>query len=49
MPYRDIYGLYDIFGMKTELESLLRLAEEKDEFEIAQLISEYLFRFRMSF
>lgn len=45
LPHRDLYGLYDILGMKIELESLLRLAEKKDEFEIAARISMYQIRF----
>lgn len=46
LPHRDIYGLYDILGMETELESFLRLVEKKDEFEIATLISNYQIRFK---
>lgn len=45
MPYRDIYGLCDILSTKKEKQNFLMLAEQKDKFEIAQLISEYLFRF----
>ena len=41
LPYRDLYGLYDIPGMKKALEQQLRLAEEKNEFEIAQVIFWY--------
>ena len=46
LPHRDINGLYDILGMKMELESLLRLAEKKDEFEIAIIIYKYQIRFK---
>lgn len=45
LPHRDIYGFYDISGMKKELKELLKLAEKKDEFEIAELINQYKFRF----
>lgn len=45
LPHRDIYGLYDINGMKRELEELLKMAEKKEEFEIAQLIHFYRIRF----
>lgn len=41
LPYRDLYGLYDIIGMKETIEHQLKLAEEKDEFEIAQIILDY--------
>ena len=47
LPHRDIYGLYDVIGMREELQSLLKLAELKDEFEIAELISDCLNRFLM--
>ena len=47
LPHRDIYGLYDIKGMREELESLIKLAEQKDEFEIAELISDCLNHFLM--
>ena len=46
IKHRDIYGLYDISGMQRELENQLSLAERKNEFKIAQLILEYLTRFR---
>ena len=42
LPHRDMYGLYDVNGMKEELSSLLRLAEKKDEFEIAQILQIFL-------
>lgn len=41
LPHRDIYGYYNVDDMKKELEELLKLAEEKDEFEIAQCICDY--------
>ena len=41
IPYRDLYGMYDIPGMTKALERQLRLAEEKNEFEIAQIILDY--------
>ena len=46
LPHRDLYGLYDVLGMEEELESLLKLAEQKDEFEIAEIISNYLILFK---
>lgn len=49
LPHRDIYGLYDIKGMKKELESFLRLAERKDEFEIAGIVSNLLLVFNTHF
>ncbi len=45
LPHRDIYGFYDITGMKNELNDLLMLAEKKDEFEIAELLNQYRMRF----
>jgi len=45
LPHRDIYGFYDIAGMKNELNDLLMLAEKKDEFEIAELLNQYRMRF----
>ena len=46
LPHRDIYGFYHVPGMKKELEGLLKLAETKDEFEIAELIYQYKVKFR---
>lgn len=45
ISYRDIYGLYDVSGMKIALAHQLKLAEKENEFEIAQLINEYKLRF----
>ena len=49
LPHRDIYGLYDINGMKIELKGFIKLVEQKDEFEIAQLVTNYFNRFINAF
>jgi len=46
LPPREIYGLYDI---NREFEELLKLAEKKDEFEIANSINQYRIRFLNAF
>jgi hypothetical protein len=46
LPHRDIYGFYDVPGMINEFETILTLAEEKDEFQIAIIISNYQIRFK---
>jgi hypothetical protein len=46
LPHRNIYGFYDVPSMTNEFETILTLAEEKDEFEIAALISKYQIRFK---
>ena len=38
LPHRDIYGIYNISDMRREFEELLKLAEKKEEYEIAELI-----------
>ena len=45
LPHRDIYGMYDIDSMKMELEELLKLAEKKEEYEMADLIYRNIDRF----
>ncbi|MDT0685569.1 hypothetical protein [Autumnicola psychrophila] len=42
--HRDIYGLYNISGMKRELDNQLSLAERLNEFEIAEVILDYKIR-----
>lgn len=49
LPHRDIYGFYDIDNMKIEFQEMIKLADQKDEFEIAQLLTMYLNRFIIAF
>jgi len=45
LPPREIYGIYNILDMRREFEELLKLAEKKEEYEIAKLINQYRVRF----
>jgi len=49
LPHRDIYGIYNISDMRREFEELLKLAEKKEEYEIADLIHQYKIRFLNAF
>lgn len=45
LPHRDLYGFFDISKMNKEFKELLEAAEEREEYELAQLVHEYIAQF----
>lgn len=41
LPHRDLYGFFDVSEMQREFKDLLSTAEEKEEYELAQMIHKY--------